>query len=289
MSRRHRRSRSPCLLRGRSRSNTLHKHNNYKKENQSDWELLIRSVDSLSLTYISALKGVYPRILNLNDKKRQWIPSIYTTYLSSKIDPNQVGNTWSHDSIFFGDIILVFHPDILRDLPFVICNADMHGRCNDPDITEEEQNKLTLYRSKGKLNQRPDMTFLSDWINLFLDPINLDPTTLFQIQQNILHHRWKRLNKLLNWIMRQKPTSVKKSLPFSHELMFDLIPEKYIVHIFTLNSKNKRSIQTYFPKVDITVIRPPQSRETYYYRDYIVPLLSTIYSTLKPIRKQRAK
>jgi hypothetical protein len=249
-----------------------------KNKDSSEWELLIRVVDNMTLTYISALKGVYPRIV---EKKGPWLSFVYASYLSSKLNPELVKSSWCHQ--VFGDIILVFHPDILRDLPFAICNADMHGKCMDPDLSEENQKDLLLSTGSGDLKKRPDMTFLSDWINWVLDPSHLDPKSVFNTRSNRLDPKWKRLNKFLNKFFPKKTKPIKKTLPYSHEVLFDHIPLKYIAHILTYNRKAKRSIQTYFPKIPVTVLPSKSEDQPYYYRDHVVPILEDIYKNLKTI------
>jgi hypothetical protein len=240
-----------------------------KKETNNHWEVLIRAVDGYTMGYISSLKGIYPRISN------DWMPSVYTTYLSSKIHPEFLHNEWSHQNLF-GNIIIVIDPIILKDLPFIICNADMAGYCKNPDISLEEREKYTLFQSKGKLKYNPDMTSVSDWINKFLDPKN--EQNIRTHYTNRLNPRWTKLNKILNILLGTKEIYEKLGIQWSHEVLFDYIPIKYIRHIFTYDKRYISSIKAYLPKMNVEYIRYPHQDEIYYYRDYIVPKLKSVYS-----------
>ena len=146
-----RRSKSP------SRSHT-------KKE---DWELLIRVTDGLSLSFLASLKGLYPQI------DSGWMPGIYTHYLSSKMDSTLVKNSCMRTDL--GNFVLVFHPDILKDLSFSVCNANMQGRCIHPSIEKKVRDELLLMDSPGNLQSKPNMATLSNWVNFYLDPETTDP------------------------------------------------------------------------------------------------------------------
>ena len=243
-----------------------------KKENNDNWELLIRAVDGDTMGYITSLKGIYPRISN------NWMPSVYTTYLSSKIHPEFLHNEWSHQDLF-GNIIIVIDPIILKDFPFIICNADMAGYCKNPNIPLEEREKYTLIKSEGKLKSNPDMTSVSDWINNFLDPNN--EQNIRTHYTNRLNPKWKNLNKILNTLLGKKELYEKLGIQWSHEVLFDYIPMKYIRHIFTYDKRYVSSIKAYLPKMNVEYIRYPEPDEIYYYRDYIVPKLKSVYSYIK--------
>ena len=251
---------------------------------QDHWEFLIRVVDGPTMTYIASLKGLYPRV---SDREEAWLPSIYTSYLSSDINSNWIGKNWHHDRGYFGNYILVFHPDLLRDLPFIVCNADMKGKCKNPNLTEEERDKITLLSSPKKKKASVDMRIVSDWINHSLDPENRDPSTLKVTTKRRFGKQWKHLNRFLDKLFGSKKTEEKMSYPFSHEVLFDYIPLKYLVHIFTYNSNSVYALHSYFPKIPVTVLDIPDPTDNDRYRDIIIPQLKKIYKNLKPLKKAR--
>lgn len=248
------------------------------QQKEPEWKFLIRVVDGYTLPYVSSLKGFYPRVGAAADASGRWYPGIYTTYLSSKLNADLIGNEWNHTAIF-GEHIFVFHPKVLQDLPFSVCNQDMGGDCRSPEVSDAEKQDLLLLESKGNLRSPPNTAVIDQWINSFLDPMNPDPRSWAaapQRQRNFV--RWNRLNQFLNKIFKPEEEWQKSTLQWSHEVIFDHIPLKYVCHIFTYNISAINPIRSYFPKIPVSYIRRPLQHEQYYFRDYIVPRLTQIYA-----------
>jgi hypothetical protein len=251
-----------------------------------DWEILIRAVNGDALTYIAALKGVYPQA------GANWVPGIYAHYLSSEMDPQLLKNSCMRYGL--GKFILVFHPDVLKDLPFVICNANMQGRCIDPTLDETTQKELRLIESPGNLESIPDMSVVSNWVNKYLDPKNEEANTYITHTNNRLSPKWIKLNKLLNKWLGERTTKTKKPFVISHEVIFKMVPLKYIVHILTWDKKTIDSVKVYFPKIPVTLIEDPRQyddddKEDFYCRDHFLPVLKKIYHNLKPLSKSKKR
>ena len=157
---------------------------------------------------MAALKGLYPRVTESEDN---WFPAVYTSYLSSDLNPKWIGRHWHHDGSFFGNFVLVFHPDLLKDFPFIVCNADMFGDCKNPNLSEEERKKLTLLSSSENKTFHHNTKIISDWINHRLDPSNKDSDTFKTIRQPRLNKKWRRLNKLLDQLFGKKNSTKRLS------------------------------------------------------------------------------
>jgi len=286
--------------RSRSRSNSNRKKSNQvvlyktptrltKTLKKEDWKFLIRVVDGYTMPYVSSLNGFYPRIGAQSDKSGTWFPGIYTTYLSSKLNADWIGNVWNHTDLF-GEHIFVFHPKVLQDLPFGVCNADMGGKCRDPRVNEELRQRVTLLESKGKLRSPPDTSVLDNWINKFLDPEEgLNPNVWMEGPQRQKQFvKWKWLNEMLNKVKKPQQEWIRAPIQWSHEVIFDSIPLKYVCHILTYNIAAIPSLRAYFPKIPVSFIRRPEEYETFYFRDYIVPLLKQIHKRcVEPETKRR--
>lgn len=250
----------------------------HRSPKNDDWKFLVRVVDGLTMPYIASLNGFYPRIGAQTDSRGTWYPGIYTTYLSSKLNADWIGNVWNHTDIF-GEHVFVFHPKVLQDLPFGACNADMGGECRDPRVSDEVRQNLLLLESKGKLRSPPDTSIIDSWINTFLDPEegqnpNVWAAAPLKQKQFV---KWKWLNKWLNKVKKPQQEWVRSPIQWSHEVIFDSIPLKYVCHIFTYNIAAVPSLRAYFPKIPISFIRRPFAHERFYFRDYIVPQLKLIY------------
>lgn len=183
------------------------KHRSHKND---EWKFLVRVVDGLTMPYIASLNGFYPRIGAQTDSSRTWYPGIYTTYLSSKLNADWIGNVWNHTDIF-GEHVFVFHPKVLQDLPFGACNADMGGECRDPRVSDEVRQNLLLLESKGKLRSPPDTSIIDSWINTFLDPEegqnpNVWAAAPLKQKQFV---KWKWLNKWLNKVKKPQQEWVR--------------------------------------------------------------------------------
>ncbi len=278
----------------RSKPNSRTKTKKVKTKENKDWEILIRAVNGQALNWIYVFKGVYP------NPSATWVPGIYTHYFSSKMDPEQMKSSCMRKDL--GKFILVFHPDVLKDIPFVICNANMQGRCINPMFTEEEQKEWRLLESPGNLEARPDMNAVSDWVNWYLDPTNEDPRTIKRISKNRLGPDWIKMNKWLNKWLGDRATKQKEDFTMSHEVIFPMIPLKYIINILTWDKKTIPTVKLYFPKIPVTLIDAPGTpfrRQQYieeddevdpfYCRNHFFPILKKIYQNLKPLRKDRKK
>jgi hypothetical protein len=248
---------------------------------------LVRVTDGLSLSFLASLKGLYPQI------DSGWMPGIYTHYLSSNMNPTLIENSCMRTDL--GNFVLVFHPDVLKDLPFSICNANMQGRCINPSMDDKKREELLLMDSPGNLRSKPNMKTVSDWVNFYLDPETTDPRVFNKIRKQRLNPKWRKINKLLNKVLGEKYTTKRWPFVRSHEVIFDHIPIQYIAHILTFDKRALKPLKAYFPTIPSSYIRrpyeydddddtdeeeEPEKEENYYCRDYFFPILKNIYKNL---------
>ena len=251
---------------GNSKRKLLSLRNKIQNKSQSPkWEFLVTRVSGDRISLIKSQNGVYSNL----DPKYDYIPGVYTHYLSSDINSEHIHNKWNVGWNTPNDYIIVFHPDLLRDQKFTVCKSMMYGRCIDKYNTERKN--LQLMDSPGSLESRPDMSEVVDWINKVLDP---------------KQYSNEKLPKINNYQtdFGYTPNKIKTMFPWTHEIIFDWIPMKYIFCVFTYDSNSVDVLKTYFPNVPVVIkLDDVQPNQENYYKDNIVPLLEKAYELLQKI------
>jgi hypothetical protein len=233
-----------------------------------EWEFLVSRVSGERVSLIKSQDGLYSNL----DPKYDYIPGVYTHYLSSEINSEHMHNKWNAGWNTPNDYIIMFHPDLLRDRKFTVCKSMMYGRCIDKYNTDRKN--LQLMDSPGSLESRPDMSELVKWINKVLDPKQYSNEKLPVINSYQTDFGYT-------------PNKIKTMFPWTHEVIFNMIPTKYILAVFTYDNNAVESLQSYFPDKIVLHINAPSNSDEHYYKDYILPLLQKLYTVVinEPIKR----
>ena len=230
------------------KSRNHRKNKTPKKQKSFNWQLLVRSIDSSNIPIISHDKVLYPPLIS-----KKWVPGVYTYYLSNQLNTNYLSEWALLDYKRNNNIVLVFDPKILKDLPFSICDSMNYGKCINQSISKEERQKYLLLNSKGNMKKNPNMNHLVKHINKLITP---------QLEYD------NDGNEIMTY----------SDFTYSHEIIFDYIPIQYIKAIIIHDLSYKKEIEFYLPNIPVVIMPKPQAKQTnsLYIKNIVFPILKHI-------------
>jgi hypothetical protein len=253
------------MNRRRSKSRTKSKRKrtirHSRRSESKGFELLVRSIDGANIPIIARDKAIRPNI------SQYWIPGVYTTYLSDKIDPDYLKEWAFLDWMGRFNIVLIFDKSALKDLPFAICDHMSYGLCIDPENSEQTN---MIMNSKGKRKTQPDMTSLVEHINKTI-------RESYVIEKEKPKGLWNKFKQI--WKDKEPEQVEYNRFVFSHEVIFDQIPLKYLKAIVVYDRKYIKAIKSYLPRVPVILMPKPGNESE---QDYIQ---RTVFPALKQLDK----
>lgn len=187
--------------------------------------------------------------------------------------------TQEYNWSFYQDIILCIDTQILRDLPFVVCDEMLFGRC----VPWKE---YRIMESSGYHKRKPSMARLKRHIEKLLLP---EDTSAYQNGESHLNNR-----KVVSDCITYNYYRGYLGYINTHEVLFQEIPYAYISGILIHTSTAKKYERSFPGKNSIDYIRsilPPSLQtipirvysNTEHYKDILKPIATTHPTITPPI------